>query len=153
MPVSLRPRHGFSLTPEGRFWLADDGVWFTAVQTATLSADEMTLPLRQRQRLLRERTVQATAVRLSFAGAELAGRLEPLGPVDTKISFLHGADPSGWKTDVPSWSGVRVKICTRASTWCWAQTWAASCRGGSRRNRAQTWTACGWWSAAQATWQ
>ena len=98
-----------ALTPEGRFWLADDGVWFTAVQPATLSADEMTLPLRQRQRLLRERTVQATAVRLSFAGAELAGRLEPLGPVDTKISFLHGADPSGWKTDVPSWSGVRVR--------------------------------------------
>jgi hypothetical protein len=96
-------------TPQGRFWVADDGIWFVAAQPPALTAEELALPLRTRQRLIRQRTVQAAAVRLSFAGAQFAGRIEPFGRLDTPVSFLHGSDPAGWKTAVPSWAGVRVR--------------------------------------------
>lgn len=92
-----------------RVWVADDGLWLVTTQQPQLTSEERQLPLHERQRLLARRPAAASAVRLTFAGAEFAGKLEPFGRQDTLISFLHGSDPAGWQTDVPAWAGVRVR--------------------------------------------
>lgn len=101
--------HFLLTTSQGRVWVADDGLWLVTAQRAPLSPDEMKLPVLQRERALRTHKLEGAAVRLSFAGARFAGKIEPFGALDTQVSFLHGSDPNGWQTNVPAWSGVRVK--------------------------------------------
>lgn len=45
-------------------------------------------------------------IRQQFVGANPKPRVEPLGALDTRISFLLG-DSERWQTDLPTWSGVR----------------------------------------------
>lgn len=46
-------------------------------------------------------------LKLSFVGANRHPRLEPFGPLDTRVSYFTGDDPANWRTSVPAWGGVR----------------------------------------------
>lgn len=68
--------------------LAEDALWFTALDTPTQSH-------------------RGVAIKLSFAGANQHPRLQPFAPLAIPVSYLRGANPAAWRTAVPVWSGVR----------------------------------------------
>jgi hypothetical protein len=51
--------------------------------------------------------LQGVNIKLSFVGANPHPRLEPFSRLDTHVSYLIGADPAAWHTDVAAWGGVR----------------------------------------------
>ncbi|MEO7910867.1 MAG: SBBP repeat-containing protein, partial [Roseiflexaceae bacterium] len=81
--------------------LADDGIWLTihdrqnAPKYANAPEDEQ--------------PARAVQIKLSFVGANDSPRIEALQRLNTRVSYFTGADPAGWRSDVPAWSGVRYR--------------------------------------------
>jgi hypothetical protein len=48
-------------------------------------------------------------IHFSFVGRNPDARLEPIHRLDTRVSYLIDSDPTGWRTEVPVWGGVRYK--------------------------------------------
>ncbi len=46
-------------------------------------------------------------LRLSFVGANPNPTIEPFTPLTTSVTYLHGNDPTDWRSQVPLWGGVR----------------------------------------------
>jgi hypothetical protein len=51
--------------------------------------------------------LDVSSVRLQFDGANSNARVEGLEPAQAKVNFLHGSDPSKWKTGISSYERVR----------------------------------------------
>ncbi|HHY55624.1 MAG TPA: hypothetical protein GYA08_09315 [Chloroflexi bacterium] len=71
------------------------------------------------------------ALRLSFADANPTPLLEPFARQDVQINYFIGADPAGWRTNVPVWSGVRyvdlypgvdLEVYAQRGQWAWRLT-------------------------------
>ena len=105
-PAPLR----FQLRGAGRtLWLADDAIWLTEVSPAPPAAGGLAALARIDGESEGAGPTQGAHVRLSFPGANPRPRLEPFGRLATRVSYLLGADPVGWVTGVPVWSGVRYR--------------------------------------------
>ena len=90
----------------GTTWLADDAIWISIVaksQGASQKVFENTLPN------LPPVTSPSTglALKLTFPGANPEGRIEPLNPLTTTVSYFLGHDPAQWHPSVPVYDGVR----------------------------------------------
>lgn len=99
-------------------WLAQEAIWMTALADDT-DTDAAGRPSPPRG---------GVHLRLTFPGANLTPRLEPFGPLDTRVASFRGKDPSGWQTDIPAWSGVRyvelypgvdLEIVPEGLSWAW----------------------------------
>jgi YVTN family beta-propeller protein len=73
--------------------LADEALWLTVVEA----------PARESQAA----SSQGVNLKLSFANANPAPRLEPFNPIELPLSYFGGRDPAAWQTNVPVWGGVR----------------------------------------------
>lgn len=83
----------------GTTWLAKDAIWIVVSE-----AEE------ERGRAGDEGTFSPSpqiALRLTFPGSGPDGRIEPLRPSSTTISYFLGNDPAKWRPDVPVYGGVR----------------------------------------------
>jgi uncharacterized repeat protein (TIGR01451 family) len=89
----------------GATWLAEDGLWVTALDgQALLAAEE--------QRLVGgdlDAPIPAVHLKLSFSGANPRPVMEPYGRQKARVSYFLGSDPAAWRADVPVWSGVRYR--------------------------------------------
>jgi uncharacterized repeat protein (TIGR02543 family) len=88
-------------------FIAQNEIWFTYYEKnkrqdfATLSPIEKHSP---------ERILQAKSgvnLRFSFPGSNPNVHVEPIGALNSDISYLVGNNPSNWKKNIPVWSGVR----------------------------------------------
>ena len=94
-------------TDGGTLWLTDDALWLTVLEpVAPLTADE---PLEQSRAPLAEPRLpkRGVAIRLSFEGANPATTIEGIDPLATRINYMKGNDPAGWRSGVPVWGSVR----------------------------------------------
>ncbi len=64
--------------------------------TAGMPASARTLP-----------KIEMSRVRLQFAGANTAAKIEGLDPTLTRVNYFHGNDPTQWQTNLPSYSRVK----------------------------------------------
>lgn len=94
-----------------RLWLTDDALWLTVIEPPARAVTAARVDGRHRGEPLPDRStsVRGTALRITFPGRVLAGALKPFGPQATHISYLLGTNRDQWHTDVPAWSGVRVR--------------------------------------------
>ncbi len=76
--------------------LTDEAVWLTILAPPAAAPDES---LAQPE--------QGVNLKLTFAGANPAPRLEPFNPQSPTFSYFTGRDPAGWQSGVPVWGGVR----------------------------------------------
>lgn len=90
-----------------RIWLTDDGLWLTVPDVSPESASSASMVGAPKQQA--KGAQSGTAVRFTFAGANLHATLEPFGRLPTHVSYLIGNDRSRWHSDVPAWSGVRYR--------------------------------------------
>ncbi len=86
-------------------WLAEGALWITALDPAPAIQEKGSRETRIAAELPRSRS--GTALRLTFPGAAAVPRMEPFGPLETKISYFLGQDSAQWRANVPVWSGVR----------------------------------------------
>ena len=52
-------------------------------------------------------SLQAVNLQVSFVGANPNPAISGLNRLETQVSYFTGADPAGWRTNVPAWRGVR----------------------------------------------
>jgi tripartite motif-containing protein 71 len=90
-------------------WLTDTAVWLTMLDPRNVEQPQAEpLPTPQPFGLsYTETTRRGNNIKVSFVGANPHPRLEPLGRLDTHVSYFVGNDPNGWHSDVPVWGGVR----------------------------------------------
>ena len=89
-------------------WLADDAIWFTLLEQGSRQEEgqpQASLPSHPSTR----QPDTVVNLKLSFPGANPQPRLEPFERLGTHVSYFRGSDPSGWRTDVPVWGGVRYR--------------------------------------------
>lgn len=85
-------------------WFAKDAIWITFVEDAyghtffDTRLDNLGVSALQ---------LDGANIRLSFPNANPLVRLEPFDLLGTKVSFLTGNDPGRWRSNVPTWGGVR----------------------------------------------
>ncbi|MCB0204054.1 MAG: SBBP repeat-containing protein [Anaerolineae bacterium] len=96
-------------SPVGTMWLADDAIWITVLEdtpsdTAPSLDDSFALSPTLAPPPSPQRGVN---IRLSFVGANPHPQIEPMGRLDTAVSYFLGNDPDQWRPEVPVWSGVR----------------------------------------------
>ncbi len=77
------------------FWLSGGELRVSRSQTIDDAAGN---PISRRETFL-----------LSFAGSNPAVVIEPVGRLDTTLSYLIGSDPENWYVRVPVWSGLRIR--------------------------------------------
>ncbi len=53
-----------------------------------------------------DESAQRLALRLTFVGADTERGPRPIGDLATKVSYLRGNDPAGWRQALPTFSGV-----------------------------------------------
>ncbi|MEZ4769005.1 MAG: SBBP repeat-containing protein, partial [Caldilineales bacterium] len=95
----------------GAMWLADNAIWITLVEyapTPEISNQDWS------QRWTTPGHAESAAaagvnLKISFVGANRQAVLEPLAARETHVSYFLGADPAGWRPDVPVYGGVRYK--------------------------------------------
>ncbi|MEW5989101.1 MAG: SBBP repeat-containing protein [Chloroflexota bacterium] len=111
-------------------WLAQDSLWLTLLSgPALVENSERAAGGEQASIAYRPSDAVGVHVRLSFVGANPVPRLEPFGRLDTRVSYLIGNDPAGWRPDVPVWSGVRyVDLYPGLNLEMAAEGWQLVCR-------------------------
>lgn len=116
----------------GSIWLADDGLWVTVFDESSTPGTEVATdsssPPSKNGTEPPSVARRGVNLKLSFADANAAARIEPFGRLDTNVSFFIGNDPSNWHPDVPTWTGVRyhdlypgvdLKIIGADGRWEW----------------------------------
>lgn len=107
----------------GTVWLAEDAMWITVIRE---EEEREILPQSYPQP-----TARGVNFKLTFPGANPHPRLEPFGRLDTTVSYFTGSDPSGWRSNVPVWNGVRyvdlypdvdLEIRSETGRWTWQLT-------------------------------
>ena len=86
--------------------ITNDAIWFslTELSNKSSSMEEKGTSIGDEVRIKADRQFN---LRLRYEGANPNPNLEPLGKLDTQISYLLGSDSSEWYSDIPVWSGVR----------------------------------------------
>jgi len=74
---------------EGALSLAKDGLRHTLAQRSS------------------DGSLQTVNLQLSFVGANPHPRMTGFDRLETRVSYFTGADPDGWRANVPAWRGVR----------------------------------------------
>ena len=93
----------------GTTWLAADAQWITRIEPAEeVSEIDGPAAMADPVRLAEADTGRAAVnLRLSFVDANPDPAIEPLGDVETHVSYFIGSNPDAWQTGVPAWGGVR----------------------------------------------
>ncbi|MHB1415335.1 MAG: SBBP repeat-containing protein [Chloroflexota bacterium] len=94
-----------ALGADASLYLAQDSLWFTALEPAREDAAPGLGPATTTARDNTPR--RGVNLRLSFDGANPKPQMEPLDRLETKVSYFLGSDPSQWRPEVPVWGGVR----------------------------------------------
>jgi len=89
--------------------LADDALWFALVERAPAPASPDHLHRLSDERARAPQRQRGVYLKLSFVGASPRSRLVPFDRLTTHISYFRGNNPSGWRSDVPAWGGVRYR--------------------------------------------
>lgn len=97
----------------GTTWLAEDAQWISVVEPAEETSQVDRLEAMADPARVAEEDAERAAVnlRLSFVDANPDPVMEPLGAVETNVSYFIGADADGWQVGVPIWSSVRYVDC------------------------------------------
>jgi hypothetical protein len=91
-------------------WLAEDGLWITMWGDAENPVPQALRWGEDHRRIAQEPGPrEAVHLKLSFVDANPRPHLEPIRPLDTRVSYFKGTDSRQWHTDVPVWGGVRYR--------------------------------------------
>ena len=85
-------------------WISEDALWITTLEKGK---ENKQLFSAFEDRQATPRNLNGVNLKISFPNSNSSMRVEPMGRLDTKISYFSGNDPEQWKSDVPVWSGVR----------------------------------------------
>ena len=91
----------------GTMWLAEDAIWFTLLEQEDAETEVDPAVTLSPSHLVTQSPQRGVNIRLSFVGANPHPRIEPLGRLDTVVSYFLGDDPDQWRPDVSVWSGFR----------------------------------------------
>lgn len=132
------PRTRFQVRgAEETLWLAEDAIWITVIgrQVDQEQVDKIRGadcdPFLASLPTCLPTSTRGLNIRLTFPGANPHPRLEPFDRLDTTVSYFTGSDPSGWRSNVPVWSGVRyvdlypdvdLEIRSETGRWTWQLT-------------------------------
>ncbi|MEA3309943.1 MAG: hypothetical protein U9Q70_10585, partial [Chloroflexota bacterium] len=84
---------------------------------------------------------QTVNLKLSFPGANPSPRLEPFNRLETAVSYYRGQDPANWRTNAPTWGGVRyvelypgvdLEITGQGNQFVWRLVCRADCQSALR---------------------
>ena len=93
-------------------WLTTDAIWISFLEqpsiNETVQSESMASHLAAAPQPVQDKPIGVN-LKLSFVGANPTPQLEPLGRLDTRISYFSGSDPKQWQPDTPVWSGVRYR--------------------------------------------
>jgi hypothetical protein len=89
--------------------ITNDAVWLTALEPQMVDPASIAKTASQGARPAAQEARKGARVKLSFAGANPDPAIEPIGRVDTKVSYFLGNDKSKWRPEVPAYSGLRYK--------------------------------------------
>lgn len=136
------PRARFQVRGAGEtLWLAEDAIWITVVK----EKEEMSGSGGEWEPLSRSHPrspAHGVNLKLTFPGANPHPRLESFGRQETTVSYFTGGDPGRWRSNVPTWGGVRyvelypgvdLEINSQAGHLTWqlvSQSLSASQRAG-----------------------
>lgn len=105
-------------------WLLDDALWVSASAEAA----------------------GRLALRLTFDGDNPLPALAPFGQQDVPLHYFLGADPAGWRTNVPVWRGVRyvdlypgidLEIYAQDGRWAWQLAGSGDTNAAASRLRVE----------------
>lgn len=82
-------------------WLSDDALWLTMIEPPVEAE-----PDAPGYAPSAYESGHGVHLKLTFVGAQRA-EIVPFGRVSTRISYITGNDPAGWRQEVPAWRGVR----------------------------------------------
>ena len=88
--------------------LTHDGLWLT-LQEVSDSSSEVGSSLEKLFSDEKSVPRRVANLKLSFVGANPKPVLRPFGRSATKVSYLVGSDAQSWRSDVPTWTGVRYE--------------------------------------------
>ncbi len=103
-------------------YLASNELWITLLEAAPPSDNpKFTDSAAKKPR-------KGVNLRLNFVGANPNPRIESFDPLDAKVSYFIGNDSTKWKSNVPTWGGVRyvglypgvdLEISSEKGQWVW----------------------------------
>jgi hypothetical protein len=96
-------------TGGGVVWVTDDAVWISYLEPVPRARTGRPRPEDRR------RSVRGVNLKLTFPGLALEGRPVPVDPQRTVFNYFLGDDSSRWRSEVPTYGGVRFAVGSQAA--------------------------------------